>query len=154
MVDVPVTQAKPAEQRPPLVYTTDQATLDELHQKDNLFQMISKSISYKKHPAHKALFDALALSLSVDEDDMDRKLKEPHRKDSDAPSFKKTKDQPTSFKKVTTLSKPSKLDKSVQEEETVEELDQEEAMDDEEPAIDEVVNSEEHPQDDAGLSQD
>ncbi|GKB04510.1 hypothetical protein Tco_0832653, partial [Tanacetum coccineum] len=138
------------------------------------------SRSYTKHPAHKALFDALALSLSMDEDDMEKKLNQPpvqkkrHRddhdqdpltdakkdfkkkkkKDSDEPSSKKTTYQPTSSKKGTTPSKPLKSDKSVQADETIEELDQEEAIDDEEPAVDEMVNTEEHPQDDDGLSQD
>ncbi|GKC80380.1 hypothetical protein Tco_1131154, partial [Tanacetum coccineum] len=58
------------------------------------------------------------------------------------------------FRGGTTPSKPLKLDKFVQADETVKELDQEEAMDDEEPGVDEVVNNEEHPQDDARLSQD
>ncbi|GJZ10582.1 hypothetical protein Tco_0545341, partial [Tanacetum coccineum] len=40
--------------------TFDQAALDEFEQKDKLFQMMSKSRSYTKHPAYKALFDALA----------------------------------------------------------------------------------------------
>ncbi|GJZ34967.1 hypothetical protein Tco_0580784 [Tanacetum coccineum] len=50
----------------------DQAALDEFDQKDRLFQMMSKSMSYNKHPTHKALYDALAVSLSVDEDDIDK----------------------------------------------------------------------------------
>ncbi|GJW73370.1 retrovirus-related pol polyprotein from transposon TNT 1-94 [Tanacetum coccineum] len=54
----------------------DQAALDEFKQKDKLFQMMSKSRSYTKHPANKALFDALALSLSVDEDDMEKEQEE------------------------------------------------------------------------------
>ncbi|GJY74058.1 hypothetical protein Tco_0478489 [Tanacetum coccineum] len=57
--------------------TFDQAALDEFEQKDKLFQMMSKSRSYTKHPAYKALFDALALSLSVDEDDMEKEQEEP-----------------------------------------------------------------------------
>ncbi|GJS14074.1 hypothetical protein Tco_0408546 [Tanacetum coccineum] len=69
-------------------------------------------------------------------------------------SLKKTKDHPTSSKKCTTSSKPSKPDKSVQEDETVEVPDQEEVIDDEEPIVDEVVNTEEHPQDDVGLNHD
>ncbi|GKD38753.1 hypothetical protein Tco_1258960, partial [Tanacetum coccineum] len=119
----------------------DQASLDEFDQKDKLFQIMSKSMSYNKHPAHKALFDAIALSLSVDEDDMDKQLEDQltqkkRRRDD--------QDQFTSSKKGTTPSKPSKLDKSVQAEETVEDLDHEEAMDDEEPVVNEVVNNEGH----------
>ncbi|GKF95834.1 hypothetical protein Tco_0288569, partial [Tanacetum coccineum] len=51
--------------------------------------MMSKSKSYNKHPTHKALFDAFALSLSMDEDDTDRVIDEPpsqkkrHRDDQD-----------------------------------------------------------------------
>ncbi|GJS99982.1 hypothetical protein Tco_0821152 [Tanacetum coccineum] len=55
----------------------DQAALDEFDQKDKLFKMISESKSYNKHPAHKALYDALTLSLSVDEDDIDKQLEDP-----------------------------------------------------------------------------
>ncbi|GKD37655.1 hypothetical protein Tco_1257862, partial [Tanacetum coccineum] len=47
-----------------------------------------------------------------------------------------------------------KTNKSVQADETVEVPDQEKAIDDEEPAVDEVVNTEEHPQDDVGLNHD
>ncbi|GKD66482.1 hypothetical protein Tco_1308590 [Tanacetum coccineum] len=158
----------------------DQTALDIYDHKDKLFKMMRECKAYNIHPTHKALYDALAVSLSVDEDDMDKQLEDPpvqkkrrmddqdqdpptnadkeskkkKRKDSDAPSSKKTKDQPTSSKKGTTPSKPSKPDKSVQAKETIEEPGQEEAMNDEEPAVDEVVNTEEHPQDDAGLSQD
>nr|GEW17939.1 putative reverse transcriptase domain-containing protein [Tanacetum cinerariifolium] len=41
-------------------------------QKDILFKMMMASKSYEKHPAHKALYDALIQSLFVDEDDMDQ----------------------------------------------------------------------------------
>ncbi|GJR21946.1 hypothetical protein Tco_0970473 [Tanacetum coccineum] len=153
----------------------DQAALDEFDEKEKLFQMMSKSRSYNRHPTHKALYDALAISLSVDEDDMEKELKQqPSQKkrrcddqdqdlsadpskekkkkmQKESESSKKDKDQSTSSKKGTTLSKPSKPDKSVQVIETVEELDLEEAMDYEEPAVDEVVNTKEHPQGDAGL---
>ncbi|GJW59988.1 hypothetical protein Tco_0109323 [Tanacetum coccineum] len=33
--------------------------------------------AYNRHPTHKALYDALAVSLSVDEDDMDKQLADP-----------------------------------------------------------------------------
>ncbi|GKB20434.1 hypothetical protein Tco_0854357 [Tanacetum coccineum] len=142
--------------------------------------MMSKARAYDRHPAHKALYDGLSLYLSVDDDDMDLQLKTPpvqknrlrddqdqvppidadkeskkkKKKDTDAPSSKKTIDQPNSSKKGTTPSKTSKTDKYVQAEGTIEEPDQEEALDDEEPVADEVVNTEEHPQDDLGPSQD
>ncbi|GKC49482.1 hypothetical protein Tco_1072227, partial [Tanacetum coccineum] len=130
-----------------------QAALDKFDQKDKLFQIMSKSMSYNKHPAYKALFVALALSLRSGTD-ADKESKKKKRKDSDAPSSKETKDQSTSSKKGTTPSKPSKLNKFVQAEETVEELDHEEAMDDEELVVNEMVNTKGHPQDDAGMSQD
>ncbi|GJT63511.1 hypothetical protein Tco_1007044 [Tanacetum coccineum] len=51
--------------------------LDEYDQNDKLFQMLMKSKSFDKHPAHKALYDALVQSLHVDEDDIDRVVNEP-----------------------------------------------------------------------------
>ncbi|GJV66718.1 hypothetical protein Tco_1482227 [Tanacetum coccineum] len=41
-------------------------------QKDLLFIMMDKAKTFKFHPKHKALYDALVASLIVDEDDMDR----------------------------------------------------------------------------------
>ncbi|GJU57938.1 hypothetical protein Tco_1235704 [Tanacetum coccineum] len=49
----------------------DLTSLAIFDQKDTLFQMMSEARAYDKHPAHKALYDALSLSQSVDEDDMD-----------------------------------------------------------------------------------
>ncbi|GKC52435.1 hypothetical protein Tco_1075180 [Tanacetum coccineum] len=40
-------------------------------QKDFLFRMMDKAKTFKRHLKHKALYDALAASLIVDEDDMD-----------------------------------------------------------------------------------
>ncbi|GKG46782.1 hypothetical protein Tco_0503979, partial [Tanacetum coccineum] len=37
--------------------------------------MMRECKAYNRHPTHKALYDALAVSLSVDEDDMDKQLK-------------------------------------------------------------------------------
>nr|GEV07623.1 hypothetical protein [Tanacetum cinerariifolium] len=117
--------------------------------KDNLFKMMREYKVYNRHPAHKALYDALVVFLSVDEDNIDKHLKnlsvqkkrrmddhdqdppayadkeskKKKRKDFDTPSSKITKDQPTSSKKCTTPSKTSKPDKSMQPKETVEELD-------------------------------
>ncbi|GJV53394.1 hypothetical protein Tco_1449135 [Tanacetum coccineum] len=89
------------------------------------------------------MYDALVVSLSVDEDDIDKELKEPP----------KTKFS-LFYKKGTTPSKPSKPNKFVQAEETVKKLDQEVAINDEEPVVDEVVNDGEHPHDDDTPSQD
>ncbi|GKD66294.1 hypothetical protein Tco_1308402, partial [Tanacetum coccineum] len=55
----------------------DQAADDEYVQKDILFKMMMASKSYEKHPAHKALYDALIQSLLVDENDMDRLVVDP-----------------------------------------------------------------------------
>nr|GEX00828.1 hypothetical protein [Tanacetum cinerariifolium] len=152
----------------------DPSALAIFNQKDILFRMINEAKAYNKHPSHRALYDALLVSLSVDEDDMDLQLKDLYvqkkrprddqdqdpltdtnkdfkkkkKKDSNTSSSKKTKDHPTSFKKGTTSSKSSKPDKSVYAYETSEGSVQDMAMDDEEPVIDEVVNDDEHPQDD------
>ncbi|GKE64245.1 hypothetical protein Tco_1518406 [Tanacetum coccineum] len=76
----------------------DQAALDEFDHKDKLFKMMSVSNSYDKHPVHKALYDALALSLSIDEDDMDKQLEEPptlnKRRKTQSKSSKSTKAPP------------------------------------------------------------
>ncbi|GJX06068.1 hypothetical protein Tco_0194000 [Tanacetum coccineum] len=132
--------------------------------------MMDKFKEYNRHPTHKAMFHALAVSLSVDEDDMDKLAKptilkkrrrddhdkdpsvdpdkdskKKKRKDHDVSSSKKTKDQPTSSK-GTTLSKSSKTDKTMQVEEIVEDLDQE-AVIDEEPVFDDVVNVDDRSED-------
>nr|GEU85803.1 hypothetical protein [Tanacetum cinerariifolium] len=54
----------------------DQASLYDYDQKDNLLKMMMKSKSYDKHPAHRALYDALVQSLIVDEDDMYKQLED------------------------------------------------------------------------------
>nr|GEX92613.1 hypothetical protein [Tanacetum cinerariifolium] len=41
-------------------------------QQDLLFRMMDKAKTFKRHPKHKDLYDALAASLIVNEDDMDR----------------------------------------------------------------------------------
>ncbi|GJT52373.1 hypothetical protein Tco_0978530 [Tanacetum coccineum] len=63
----------------------NKAALAMYDQKDKLYIMMEKFKAYDRHPTHKALFNALAVSLSVDEDDMD-KLEDPtilkkHRRD-------------------------------------------------------------------------
>ncbi|GKB67564.1 hypothetical protein Tco_0928976, partial [Tanacetum coccineum] len=170
LVDVLVLQQKPAEQRPllniipkdvpdfgkikpekaanqsmPKYSATpfDQATLDEYDQKEKLLKLMRKSKSYDKHPHHRALYDALMLSLIVDEDDMDNHLEEQStlkkrrrddqdqdppvdlekekkkRKHKDSKSSKKDKDQAGSSKKDKSSSKSSKTDKSVHADETI-----------------------------------
>ncbi|GJX08887.1 hypothetical protein Tco_0198746 [Tanacetum coccineum] len=74
-----IIQEKAAKQSMPTYSTTpfDQETLDEYDQKDKLFKLMMKSMSYDKHPAYRALYDALVQSLIVDENDMDKQLEDP-----------------------------------------------------------------------------
>ncbi|GJW45883.1 hypothetical protein Tco_0077529 [Tanacetum coccineum] len=69
---------KATKQSMPKYSTTpfDQATLDEYDEKDKLLKLMQKSNSYDKHPHHKPLYDALVLSLIIDEDDMDKQLED------------------------------------------------------------------------------
>ncbi|GJR13655.1 hypothetical protein Tco_0796307, partial [Tanacetum coccineum] len=69
------------------------------HQKDKLYRMMEKVKSFKRHPAHKALFDALAVSLIFDEDDIDLQDDQPN--------------QVGSSKQGKLSSKPSKSNKPV-----------------------------------------
>ncbi|GKF77603.1 hypothetical protein Tco_0230073, partial [Tanacetum coccineum] len=142
--------------------------------------MMEKVKAFNKHPTHKAMFDALAVSLSVNEDDMDmlpdqpiqkkrgkvdhdkdpspnvdkdsKKKKKKKKNDPDASFSKKTKDQLPSSK-GTTPSKSSKFDKTIQVEETIKDPYQEVGMH-EEPVIDEVINVNDHLQDDYAPCQD
>ncbi|GJU44974.1 hypothetical protein Tco_1202240 [Tanacetum coccineum] len=68
---------KPANKSLPKYSTTpfDQPALDIYDPKDKLFKMMRNCKAYNRHPTHKALYDALAVSLNVDEDDMDKQLK-------------------------------------------------------------------------------
>nr|GEY82197.1 hypothetical protein [Tanacetum cinerariifolium] len=54
----------------------DQASLDEYDQKDKLLKMMRKSMSYNKHSAYRALYYAPMQSLVINEDDIDKQLKE------------------------------------------------------------------------------
>ncbi|GJZ92724.1 hypothetical protein Tco_0664789 [Tanacetum coccineum] len=82
MVDVPVTQATPAVLRHPPIEsivtlspdtTIIPSSLPPLTQpiQELLFRMMDKAKTLKRHPKHKALYDALVASLIVDEDDID-----------------------------------------------------------------------------------
>nr|GEX31844.1 transposase, Ptta/En/Spm, transposase, Tnp1/En/Spm-like protein [Tanacetum cinerariifolium] len=50
----------------------NKAALAMYNQKDELYIMMEKFNAYDRHPIHKALFNALTVSLSFDEDDMDK----------------------------------------------------------------------------------
>ncbi|GKA33187.1 hypothetical protein Tco_0719554 [Tanacetum coccineum] len=54
------------------VKSSDKAILDEYDQKSALFQTMTESKSFKKHPAHKALYHALMESLLANEEGMDQ----------------------------------------------------------------------------------
>ncbi|GKA23811.1 putative reverse transcriptase domain-containing protein [Tanacetum coccineum] len=71
---IKIKQEHASKQKWPKQLTTpfDKTTENEYKQKDILFKMMMASKSYKKDPAHKALYDALIQSLFVDEDDMDQ----------------------------------------------------------------------------------
>nr|GEU83454.1 ribonuclease H-like domain-containing protein [Tanacetum cinerariifolium] len=124
----------------------DQASLYEYDLNDKLFKLIRESKSYDKHPAHKALYDALVQSLIIDENDMDKQLKvlptqnkrrrddqeqdpptdlekeKKKRKQKDFESSKKDKDQVGSSKKG---KYPSTTDKSVHADETIHDVEME-----------------------------
>nr|GEX09685.1 hypothetical protein [Tanacetum cinerariifolium] len=55
----------------------DQQANEQHKQKDILFKMMMSSKSYERHPAYKALYDALLESIFVDENDMDRLVVDP-----------------------------------------------------------------------------
>ncbi|GKE59842.1 hypothetical protein Tco_1510209, partial [Tanacetum coccineum] len=55
-----------------LVKSSDKDALDEYDQKNALFQTMTESKSFNKHPTHKALYHALMESLLTDEEGMDQ----------------------------------------------------------------------------------
>ncbi|GJW53248.1 hypothetical protein Tco_0097333 [Tanacetum coccineum] len=135
----------------------DQQADKEHKQKDILFKMMIASKSYERHPAHKALYDALLESIFVDENDIDRLANDPayqrkrrHDDKDEDPSTgsyqgkkkrKNGKKSKSSRKSSTskesskgkTLPKSSNTAKYVHAEETVKEPTHEVAMDVEEP---------------------
>ncbi|GKB87775.1 hypothetical protein Tco_0960047 [Tanacetum coccineum] len=151
----------------------DQAAEAEFKQKDILFKMMRESKSYEKHAKHKALYDALMLSLIQKEDDLDRvipdlrkrdlnenedpfagsnqgKRKRSSRKESE-PSKTSSTSKKTS--KGDTLPKSSKTCKFMSAEESVKEATHEVTMGEVEP-VQENVNDADQPQDDeAGTCQ-
>ncbi|GKB19333.1 hypothetical protein Tco_0853256 [Tanacetum coccineum] len=59
----------------------DQVVEAEFKQKEILFKMMREYKSYRKHPKHKAVYDALMLSLIQDEDDLDRMVQDLRKRD-------------------------------------------------------------------------
>ncbi|GJR57964.1 hypothetical protein Tco_1500126 [Tanacetum coccineum] len=87
IVEVPVLQEKPADQRPPLVDTTKLERKVDAMLKNDHIEAIDKSVqahlknilpkhvpNHTIHIQHMKLYDALMDSLLVDEDDMDKQL--------------------------------------------------------------------------------
>ncbi|GJU43763.1 hypothetical protein Tco_1201029 [Tanacetum coccineum] len=133
--------------------------------------MMMASKSYKKHPAHKELYDALIQSLFVDEYDMDKvaatidpstQLKRNHDDQDEDPTARsdqgKEKKRPrkdtqpskkssvsSESSKVKTLPKTSKYGKSVTAKEPHEKHVHEISMDAEENIVDEMSNADEQP---------
>ncbi|GJS88592.1 putative ribonuclease H-like domain-containing protein [Tanacetum coccineum] len=146
----------------------DQAAEAEFKQKDILFKMMRESKSYEKHAKHKALYDALMLSLIQKEDDLDRvipdlrkrdlnenedpfagsnqgKRKRSSRKESE-PSKTSLESKETS--KGETPSKSSKTSKFASAKELVKEATHEVTIGEEKP-VHENVNDVDQPQDDS-----
>ncbi|GJU12446.1 hypothetical protein Tco_1134842 [Tanacetum coccineum] len=152
----------------------DAASLKEYDLKDKLMKLMSKSKSYKTHPAHRTLYDALLDSLLVDEDDMDKQLedqpsqterrdddqdplanankqtKKRKRKDFDAPSSKKSKDKEEPSKGTKAPSGPSPTEKVVDDEELL----QDGVVDDIDMAQDVDMDVDDMPHDDAAPKSD
>ncbi|GKF22529.1 hypothetical protein Tco_0074851 [Tanacetum coccineum] len=122
--DVPdfgkIKQEKAAKKNMPKYSTKpfDEDSLKEYDQKNKLMSLMMKSKSFKTHPAHQKLYDALMDSLLVDEDDMDKQYKPPFE--------------------------PSKTNKTVNAEELVQDAE----MDAKEFIEDDVVDGQELTQDD------
>ncbi|GJU32857.1 hypothetical protein Tco_1176446 [Tanacetum coccineum] len=87
---------------------------EEFKQKDILFKMMRESKSFEKHPTHKALYDALMLSLIKDEDDMDKAaavissthLKRQHDDEDEDPSAGPNRGKGTKRRRTKNLSHP------------------------------------------------
>ncbi|GJT22228.1 hypothetical protein Tco_0892165, partial [Tanacetum coccineum] len=113
-------------------------------QKCRLYKMMEEVKAFISHQAHKDLYDALAASLSIDEDDMDRifgKSRQMKRKKDDyvkdpspnvnkdsnkrqkkLDSHKNDKDQAGSSKQGKSSSKPSKSNKPVDSDEVIQDV--------------------------------
>ncbi|GJT81359.1 hypothetical protein Tco_1055701, partial [Tanacetum coccineum] len=115
----------------------DQVVEAEYKQKEILFKMMRESKSYEKHPKHKALYDALVLSLIQDEDDLDKVILYLRKRDHIF-SIQETS-------KGDTPPKSSKTGKSASAEESVKEATHEVTMGEEE-LVQENVNNADQPQ--------
>ncbi|GKA26591.1 hypothetical protein Tco_0712700 [Tanacetum coccineum] len=136
---IKIKQEQTAKEKVPKFSATlyDQAAEAEYKQKEILFKMMRESKSYEKNPKHKALYDALVLSLIQDEDDLDRVILYLRKRD---PSKKTSKGD--------TPPKSSKTGKSASAEESVKEATHKVTMGEEE-LVQENVNNADQPQADS-----
>nr|GEY00049.1 hypothetical protein [Tanacetum cinerariifolium] len=116
---------------------------------DILHNALSINLKVLDHPFTLPAPKKEIIKASAEYSEYSKKKK---RKDHDVSPSKKTKDRPTSSK-GTTIYKSSKTNKTMQAEETIEDHDQEAGMD-EERTVNEVVNVDDHPQDDSSSCQD
>ncbi|GJR99538.1 hypothetical protein Tco_0316047 [Tanacetum coccineum] len=146
----------------------DQAAEAEFRKKEILSKMMREFKSYEKYPTHKALYDALMLSLIQDEDDLDRVilvLRKRDRKEDEDPSTgsnqgkrkrssgKDSEPSNTSLEsketyKGDTLPKSSKTSKFASAKESVKEATHKVTIGEEKP-VHENVNDADQPQDDS-----
>ncbi|GKB13943.1 retrovirus-related pol polyprotein from transposon TNT 1-94 [Tanacetum coccineum] len=182
MVDVPVKQVTPAALRHPLIDTTVTIILNTTTNEDEsiengvyrlerqvnamskvniqevvdksveLYRMIEKVKAFNRHPAYKSLFDTLAVSLSVDEDNMDMLPDQPiqkkirsddHDKDPSPDVDKDSKKKKRNYPNVSSSKKTKDRPPSSKLAGMLEEL-----------AVDEVINVDDHLQDDSAPCQD
>ncbi|GJY44044.1 hypothetical protein Tco_0432257 [Tanacetum coccineum] len=148
-----IKQEHAAKEKMPKYSTTpyDQTTENEYKQKNILFKMMMASNSYNKHPAHKALYDALIESLFMDEDDMDRAVAEAstqmkRRHDNEG------QDPPPDSEKAKKRQRTKDTGKYATAAESVQEIAHEVPMDVKEPVLDDVANNVDEPQGD-GVTQ-
>ncbi|GJW18435.1 hypothetical protein Tco_0025871 [Tanacetum coccineum] len=152
----------------------EQLSLSEYELKKIFFDNMDKIRCYMTHDKNQELFDALLNLVYLDEAiasgeaNPDKILRKRHRDDPPASSDKekkisrKRKDSKSSKYKVQTVSsskgktqsKPSSTGKSVNADETVEEPIHEATMDVEQPILDDVVNDDDQPHDDADPKKD
>ncbi|GJY66404.1 hypothetical protein Tco_0468642 [Tanacetum coccineum] len=127
------------------VKSSDKAALDEYDQKNALFQTMIESKSFNNHPAHKALYHTLMESLLADEEGMDQGvvdlLKQKKRQHDD-----QDEDHSARPNQCNSPPKTLKFDKSEHAKESVVKPTEEVNLD---AAIENVVKSDDQPQDDS-----
>ncbi|GJW78433.1 putative reverse transcriptase domain-containing protein [Tanacetum coccineum] len=110
-------QSVPADVVEYTITSSDKAALNEFDQKQALFETMTTSKSFNKHPKHKALYHALMESILADEDAMDQGVADEQKKrkpanddrDEDPPD---RPDQGLKRRKTSKDAEPSKRSKS------------------------------------------